>query len=295
MQAPSWVFVFSVALLGSVVLPDTARAYRPVVIVHGILDSALALFHLRNAILEAHPGTEVYMVAMFQDMKSAWPMWTQVLGFGNAIKNISDIHKDQGINIIGYSQGGLISRGVIQSVDDLNVHTFISLSSPQGGQYGDTSYLFLFPHYLKDSLYKILYSKFGQTFSVGGYWRDPHHLDLYRSTSQYLALINQETRLPNPNATSYKTNLTKLKKLVLIGGPEDGVITPWQSAHFGNFDENETVVPLTEQDSYKNDDSGLRTLNERGDLVLLEMAGITHVKWHVDPTVFRYLIQPYLS
>ena len=82
---------------------------------HGILDSALALFHLRDAIKDAHPGTEVYMVAMFQDMKSAWPMWTQVFGFGNAIKNISDLHKDTGgINIIGYSQGGLISRGVIQ-------------------------------------------------------------------------------------------------------------------------------------------------------------------------------------
>jgi palmitoyl-protein thioesterase len=82
--------------------------------VHGILDSALALFHLRDAIEDAHPGTQVYMLPIFQDMKSAWPMWTQVLGFGNAIQNISDIHKDQGINIIGYSQGGLISRGVIQ-------------------------------------------------------------------------------------------------------------------------------------------------------------------------------------
>ena len=29
----------------------------------------------------------------------------------------------------------------------------------------------------------------------------------------------------------YKTNFLKLQKLVLIGGPDDGVITPWQSRY----------------------------------------------------------------
>jgi palmitoyl-protein thioesterase len=28
---------------------------------------------------------------------------------------------------------------------------------------------------------------------------------------------------------SYKDGITRLRKLVLIGGPDDGVITPWQS------------------------------------------------------------------
>ena len=125
--------------------------------------------------------------------------------------------------------------------------------------------------------------------------RDPHHLNLYRTTSQYLAFLNAETSLPNPNATSFKNNLTKLKKLVLIGGPDDGVITPWQSSHFGNFDENETVVGLFDQDSYQRDDFGLRTLNERGDLVILEKAKVAHIMWHRDPTVVQYLILPYLT
>ena len=29
----------------------------------------------------------------------------------------------------------------------------------------------------------------------------------------------------------YKTNFLRIKKLVLIGGPDDGVITPWQSRY----------------------------------------------------------------
>lgn len=30
-------------------------------------------------------------------------------------------------------------------------------------------------------------------------------------------------------AAEWKKNFLKIKKLVLIGGPDDGVITPWQS------------------------------------------------------------------
>lgn len=67
-------------------------------------------------------------------------MWIQVVAYGNVIRNISDSHPE-GIILIGYSQGGLISRGLIQSDATLNIHTFISLASPQMGQYGDTQYL----------------------------------------------------------------------------------------------------------------------------------------------------------
>jgi len=36
-------------------------------------------------------------------------------------------------------------------------------------------------------------------------------------------------------------------RLVLIGGPDDGVITPWQSSFFGFYDANETVLEMEEQ------------------------------------------------
>jgi len=39
--------------------------------------------------------------------------------------------------LLGYSQGGLIVRGMLQMCGTVhNVKTFVSLSSPQGGQYG---------------------------------------------------------------------------------------------------------------------------------------------------------------
>ena len=66
----------------------------------------------------------------------------------------------------------------------------------------------------------------------------------------------------------YKSNFVKLENLVLIGGPDDGVITPWQSryvhfvgiyfrdlfhktltscSHFGFYDENLNVQPYQNQ------------------------------------------------
>lgn len=45
--------------------------------------------------------------------------------------------------------------------------------------------------------------------------------------SNYLPYINNE--ISGSYNKEYRKNFLKLKKLVLIGGPDDGVITPWQS------------------------------------------------------------------
>lgn len=44
------------------------------------------------------------------------------------------------------------------------------------------------------------------------------------------------------NYVDYKKNFLRLSRIVLIGGPDDGVITPWESRYnifvffvFGNF------------------------------------------------------------
>ena len=62
-------------------------------------------------------------------------MWDQVAAFGAVARQISRDNPG-GIHLLCYSQGGLICRGMIESISDLNVATFVSLSSPQGGQYG---------------------------------------------------------------------------------------------------------------------------------------------------------------
>jgi palmitoyl-protein thioesterase len=88
------------------------------------------MFHLK-----AHPGTNVTIINMLHGRHSLDPMWHQVAAFGQVVNQISNENPD-GIHLIGYSQGGLISRGIVESFSGLNIKSFVSLSSPQGGQYG---------------------------------------------------------------------------------------------------------------------------------------------------------------
>jgi palmitoyl-protein thioesterase len=84
-----------------------------------------------------------------------------------------------------------------------------------------------FPNRVKNTAWKLFYSKLGQDISVGNYWRDPHHIPLFLNYSHFLAKV--DNCVTTPNATDFKNNFAKLQKLVLIGGPNDGIISPWQS------------------------------------------------------------------
>ncbi|XP_026884335.2 lysosomal thioesterase PPT2 isoform X1 [Electrophorus electricus] len=232
-------------LLGSCFL-STVFGYKPVVVVHGLFDSSADFTDLNQFINQSHPGTNVSVIDLFDRSASLLPLWKQVEGFKEAIYPIMQNSAD-GVNLICYSQGGLICRGILSVLPDHNVHSFISLSSPQAGQYGDTDYLkYLFPKFVKSNIYRVCYTSLGQRISICNYWNDPHHREMYVNSSDYLALLNNER--PHPNSTVWKENFLRIKKLVLIGGPDDGVIMPWQSSHFGFYDDNETVVEMKYQD-----------------------------------------------
>ncbi|XP_060045517.1 lysosomal thioesterase PPT2 isoform X2 [Erinaceus europaeus] len=267
--------------------------YKPVIVVHGLFDSSYSFRHLLEYINETHPGTAVTVLDLFDGRESLRPLWEQVQGFREAVTPIM-AKAPEGVNLICYSQGGLVCRALLSVMDDHNVDTFISLSSPQMGQYGDTDYLkWLFPTSMRSNLYRICYSPWGQEFSICNYWHDPHHDDLYLNASSFLALINGER--DHPNATAWRKNFLRVNRLVLIGGPDDGVITPWQSSFFGFYDANETVLEMEEQPVYLRDSFGLKTLLARGAIVRCPMAGITHTTWHSNRTLYETCVEPWLS
>uniref|UniRef100_A0A8V0X4I2 palmitoyl-CoA hydrolase n=1 Tax=Gallus gallus TaxID=9031 RepID=A0A8V0X4I2_CHICK len=200
---------------------------RPVIVVHGLLDSARDFGRLQEFIAESHPGTNVSVLDLFDRGQSLRPLWVQVEGFRRAVGPIM-ANAAGGVHLICYSQGGLICRALLCTMEQHNVHSFISLAAPQMGQYGDTQYLrWLFPRHMKSNLYRLCYTALGQGVSICNYWNDPHHRDLYLNSSDFLAPLNDE-RL-HPNASAWKQNLLRIRNLILIGGPDDGVITPWQS------------------------------------------------------------------
>ncbi|KAF6739320.1 Lysosomal thioesterase PPT2 [Oryzias melastigma] len=259
-------------------------AYKPVIIVHGIFDGPKELAGLSGFIEESHPGTEVILIDLLNYKLSIAPMWKQVNEFGKVIKSIMQ-RSPEGVHLLCFSQGGLVCRGVLSLIPNHNVHTFISLSSPLAGQFGDTEYVNrLFPDCAKTKVHLFCYNKWGQKLSICDYWKDPHYTSAYLRNNLFLPLLNGEKE--NSYMTEWKENFLRIKKLVLIGGPDDGVITPWQSSHFAFYDSEENVVEMRNQEFYVKDTFGLQTLDARGDLSVCVQSGVKHVEWHSNFTVF---------
>ncbi|KAL6429956.1 hypothetical protein ACFW04_007645 [Cataglyphis niger] len=219
-------------------------------------------------------------------------MWQQVEEIGMDVLSIGAAFPE-GINLIGYSQGGLLARAILQRFPMHNVRNFISLSSPQAGQYGTRFLHLFFPDLVCETAYELFYSQLGQHTSVGNYWNDPYHQELYFKYSKFLPYVNNEIDIYNNS--DYKTGLTKLKRMILIGGPDDGVITPWQSSHFGYYDNNNTVIEMRDRSIYKNDSIGLKTLDKQGKLKLITVPGIPHTEWHKNISIIDHFLLPHLD
>ncbi|KAK1122198.1 hypothetical protein K0M31_009424 [Melipona bicolor] len=281
------IFIFLLTLLN-----NDVNGYHAVVVIHGVLTGSDSMELISNRIQEMHPGTQIYNIPRYAGWSSLESMWHQVEEIGMDIMSIGVVFPE-GINLIGYSQGGLLARAILQRFPNHNVRNFISLSSPQAGQYGTQFLHLFFPDLVCETAYELFYSRIGQHTSVGNYWNDPHHQELYYKYSNFLPYVNNEknsTKMP-----TFKQGLTKLNRLVLIGGPDDGVITPWQSSHFGYYDANQTVIDMRDRSIYKDDLIGLRTLNENERLVLITVSNVTHNEWHKNVSIVDDFLLPYLD
>jgi len=363
------------------------RPFRPVVIVHGLMTGDTSTMeHLAARIVELHPSTKMYVFNRFCGLASLEPLWRQVRKLAVDLLSVCSLHPE-GVHVIGYSQGGLIARGMLETYGaEHNVKTFVSLSSPQGGQYGAECFTKLFPEMTARTAYEVFYTRLGQhALSVANYWYDPRHRDLYLKYSIYLAVIDniksQNKTLMNISATvinntitsetnnkttvedhvsvsiaavtaaigkvaedhddnkinnankitsdsidsilakvvtndddndyrefdnNWLTNcnirklgLTRLQRFVLIGGPDDGVISPWQSSQFGVLDNTGALVPMRKRqqnDVYSdNDPIGLLQLDTTGRLVEYTVPGVSHHEWHCNERVLRECIIDWLD
>ncbi|XP_015610148.1 lysosomal thioesterase PPT2 homolog [Cephus cinctus] len=285
----NWFFIFIASLC---INSNQAKNYHAVVLIHGVLTGSTSMDLISNRIQEMHPGTQVYNIVRYAGWSSLEPMWRQVEELGQDILAIGAAFPE-GINLLGYSQGGLIARAILQRFPEHNVRNFISLSSPQAGQYGTQFLHLFFPDLACETAYELFYSSIGQHTSVGNYWNDPHHQKLYYKYSKFLPYVNNE--MNSTRAKAYKDGLTKLRKMVLIGGPDDGVITPWQSSQFGYYNSNETVVDLYDRPIYHNDTIGLKTLDKQRRLEMYTVSGIAHFQWHTNVSIVDKYILPYLD
>jgi palmitoyl-protein thioesterase len=189
------------------------------------------------------------------------------LGIRKQVMMLCDeLKKDEalkdGFNLIGFSQGTILTRGYIEMCNDPPVYNYISWAGPQMGQWGAPG----IPELVDEVIAPYIYTSLLQEhFAPAGYWKDPYHREDYMAHSSLLADMNNEREEKNP---TYKERLLSLNQMSLVYSPNDDFIYPPQSGWFGFFkwDSDKEIVPLQESDMYKEDWIGLRAIDERGDL-----------------------------
>ncbi|KAB7504182.1 Lysosomal thioesterase PPT2-B [Armadillidium nasatum] len=245
---------------------DAQIKYRPVVLIHGLFGKNSSLQEMEELI------------------KKIDGFYKEMLPVMNESEN--------GVNLLGYSQGGLIARGIAQTKNDHNIHNLITISAPLAGHYGN--FYLANVGMTKETAYFMVYlNKMFKSYSVAQYWNDPHQRKHYLKHCEFLPYINNE--IEGKEKKEYAKNFARLNKLVLIGGPDDGVVSPWQSSRFSFYDEKENVVDFRKRDIYTKDLFGLKTLDVNNKIQIYERKGIGHYDWPKKEDVITDFVLPWLD
>ncbi|CAL6111780.1 Palmitoyl-protein_thioesterase [Hexamita inflata] len=208
---------------------------------------------------------------------------------------LNDPKLANGFIAFGYSNGGMLMRSYLEHFNHLGpkILRFITYSAPLGGFFcggSSTCVEKAIPPILDDLVADIIYTRPLQTL-IGptNYWRDPYNLDLYKKHCAYLPALENIINY----SQQMKDNFLSPDLFVFFGSNNDGAISPWESAWFGAFSDNqdEIVLQMEERDVYAQDLFGLKTLNEQERVKRIN-TGLTHLQF--DTKEFVGMFVPWL-
>jgi len=254
-----------------------------VVLMHGLLAGSDTMDYAKSWIEADYPGIYVKNVeicgeltcgilpSLFLDLNLQIEQFAQIVANDTKLKN--------GFNLIGWSQGGIITRGYIERYNNPPVYNWISWAGPHGGQYGVPSVNYWCPDaecpWLLELFDDVMNGSWTERFiqdhiSFSTYWKDPFAYSTYLNVSTVLADINNER--PIKNAT-YKKNMLSLNTALLIYSTTDSIVIPNTSPWFQHYKvgQDTQVVSLKDTDQYRGDWLGLQTLDRQNKLQLFSI------------------------
>jgi len=274
-------------------------APTPVVLWHGMGDSAAGMVGIANIIKDVIPDIYVHRIMiggnLIVDTESGFFRDTnrQVREVCQMIAE--DPELQGGYNAIGFSQGGQFLRAVAQRCPEPAMRNLITIGAQHQGVFGFPNCpgeMDPFCDIVRDLLNYGAYVDFVQDFLVQAqYWHDPLHFDTYVEKSQFIAEVNNEKAEKN---ASYAINLASLENFVLVKNNQDSMVEPRESSHFEFYTpgQADVILPLRESPLYTEDRIGLKTLDEAGRLVFMAIEG-NHLEfsrqWFIDEIVNVYL------
>jgi len=291
----SWLTCY--ALFNVTALPASGKP-RPLVIWHGMGDSASSpgMLEFAEMIEGVHPGIFIHLIYIEEDQSS-----DRRAGFyGNVNEQVEQVsvqlagieELQGGFDAIGFSQGGQFLRAYAQRYNSPPINNLITFGSQHMGvsdiptcRPGD-----ILCQITRRAIKNGVYSKWAQENLIQAqYFRDPTQIDTYLEANHFLPSINNE--VPGKRNQTYATNFASLNKLVLVLFSKDKTVVPKETAWFGSeavdddFDDPTeaighsgqhmlsiapptTIIPMRLQPLYTEDWIGLRSLDQRGDVIL---------------------------
>jgi len=178
-------------------------------------------------------------------------------------------------NVMGLSQGGLIARYIAEfcNPEGSTVHNMLTAGGPHmgvdkvphcfNGMFCDLT------NWVAESM--VYWSVVQNHFGPAGYFRDINRWDTYMKDSVFLPNLNGQ--LSTTDMTLARTGISNLNGMMLVMFSEDTMIHPKETAQFGSIDKNGKLVTMENQDLYKSNVFGLKTLNEAGKIKMHTCTG----------------------
>jgi len=287
-------------VLFSVLFVASAKGATPVVLWHGMGDSAAGMKGIENILKENIPDVYVHRIMIggniIVDTEAGFLRDTnrQISEVCEMVAN--DPELADGYNAIGFSQGGQFLRAVAQRCPNPPMKNLVTFGGQHQGVFGIPNC----PGELNgicDIIREIInYGAYLNVFQgilvQAQYWHDPLHFDTYVEKSRFIAEINNEK--PQKNE-SYAINLSKLENFVMVKHTQDTMVEPVESEHFEFYmpGQSDVILPLRESPIYVEDRIGLKTLDESGRLHFLEVEG-EHLQfsreWFEDNIINVFLV-----
>ncbi|KNE59913.1 hypothetical protein AMAG_05362 [Allomyces macrogynus ATCC 38327] len=269
----------------------------PVVLWHGMGDSCCGqgMSDIKAALEHEVPGVFVHSIRVGRDANE-----DTMRGFLDDVNvqtkqvcaKLKSMEKlKRGFHFIGFSQGGLFARSLVERCEGLKVETLITFAAPhQGIKDVPESWCDSQPVFCSMARMTIRYGAYSPLVQgkvvQAAYIKTPWNHNAYLRGNRFLPDINNENNVNK----AYKERMTTLKALVLVRHEDDTVLSLRDSAWFYE-DLMSGPVPFNETALYKDDVIGLRKLHKKGKVAFVTLPG-DHMQFSIAS--FLAVVLPYL-
>ena len=164
---------------------------------------------------------------------------------------------------------------------EFQIDNLITIATPALGEFGIPNWFGIRSHLneiIRENAHLFFYNPVVQrTIGLSWCWRDAKRKSQYLKSNLILPLINNE--IQHSRSNQFKSNFLKLKKYIIFGSDGDEIVDPWQSQFYGFFNESMKIVPMENQDFFRNDTFGLLTLFRTNRLIIHFEKDVFHLAW----------------